>query len=182
MSANSSYDLDLNGKRMLYSPKQGTYSVWDFTEGKTVDSWSSGGLSYLSPDGRSALVFYYRATQTTVYPPPILLDMATKANVTPADSRWQDQLVSSKAADAYVTYSTDGTVITTERAGGKTDLWSASTHKYLLTVTDPSYRDDSSYAVVSPHGSEVVIFGHEIGRSGHEFRRLYIWDTGLGST
>jgi hypothetical protein len=180
LSDRTSYDLDLNGQRMLYSPKRGTYDVWDFAEGKTIDSWSSGGLSYLSPDGKTALVFYYSEKNTSVFPPPILRDLATKANVTPADTRWQDQLVSSNTADAYITYSTDGTVITTERAGGKTDLWSAETHRFLKSITDPNYREDSSYAVVSPHGGEVVIFGQEIGPSGHEFRDLYLWDTGLG--
>jgi WD40 repeat protein len=177
---NTSFYLDLNGKRMLYSPKRGTWNVWDFTEGKTVDTWSSEGYSYLSPDGKTALV-YYGSKESTIVPPPILVDLATRANVTPTDPRWQQQLVSSKTADAYVTYSTDGAVITTERAGGKTDLWSAETHKFLLTIADPNYRADSDYAVVSPHGSEVVIFGQEIGSSGHQFHRLYVWNTGLGS-
>jgi hypothetical protein len=179
LSDGTSYDLDLNGNRMLYSPKTGTYSVWDFTQGKAVDTWSSGGLSYLSPDGKTALVFYYDSKQTTIYPPPILLDLAAKAPVTPADPRWEDQLVSSTKTNAYVSYSTDGTVITTERAGGETDLWSTVTHKFLLTISDPNYRDDSSYAVVGPGGSEVVIFGQK-GTSGrYQYHRLYVWDTGL---
>ena len=180
--ANTSYYLDLNGKRMLYSPKRGTYSVWDFTENKVIGTWNAPGLSYLSPDGKTALVFYDSGNDTTGFFLPVLLDLATGAKVTPADARWQDQLVSSKTADAYVTYSTDGTVITTERAGGKTDLWSAETDKFLLTISDPNYRADSDYAVVGPHGGEVVIFAQRVGpASGHEFRQLDIWDTGLGS-
>jgi len=179
LSDDTSYDLDLNGNRMLYSPKIGTYSVWDFTQGKAVDTWSSGGLSYLSPDGKTALVFYYDSKQTTIYPPPILLDLATNAPVTPADPRWEDQLVSSTKTNAYVSYSTDGTVITTERAGGETDLWSAVTHKFLLTISDPNYRDDSDYAVVGPSGSEVVIFGQKATSGRYQYHQLDVWDTGL---
>jgi hypothetical protein len=180
LSDDTSYDLDLNGNRMLYSPKIGTYSVWDFSAGKAVDTWSSGGLSYLSPAGKTALVFYYDSKQTTIYPPPILLDLATNAPVTPADPRWDDQLVSSTTTNAYASYSTDGTVITTERTGGETDLWSTVTHKFLLTISDPNYRDDSNYAVVGPGGSEVVIFGQK-GTSGkYQYHRLYVWNTGLG--
>jgi hypothetical protein len=51
---------------------------------------------------------------------------------------------------------------------------------FLLTIPDRDYRADSDYAVVGPHGSEVVIFGQETGPSGHEFRHLDVWDTGLG--
>jgi hypothetical protein len=133
----------------------------------------------LSPDGKTALVFYYDSKQTTIYPPPILLDLATNAPVTPADPRWEDQLVSSTKTNAYVSYSTDGTVITTERAGGETDLWSAVTHKFLLTISDPNYRDDSNYAVVGPSGSEVVIFGQKATSGKYQYRQLDVWDTGL---
>ncbi len=180
--AGTSYGLDHNGKRMIYSPKRGTYSVWDLTENKVIDTWNAPGLSYLSPDGKTALVFYDTGNDTTGFFLPVLLDLATGAKVTPADSRWQDQVVSSQAAEAYVTYSTDGTVITTERPGGKTDLWSAVTDKFLMTITDPNYQVDSNYAVVGPQGGEVVIFAQRVGpASGHQFSQLDIWNTGLRS-
>ena len=180
LSLKTSFDLDYNGQRMLYSPTLGRYAVWDFAAGREVDGWSGAGRAYLSPDGKTALVFFYGANPTTLYATPLLRDLATKANVTPADPRWRDQLVSSAMADQFVTYSTDGTVITTERADGKTDLWSEETHQFLLTITDKSYREDSNYVVVGPHGGKVVIFGGKAGATGYQYRRLNIWDTGLG--
>jgi len=88
--------------------------------------------------------------------------------------------VSSTATTAYATYSTDGSVIATERAGGMTDLWSSATGKYLLTIADPTYTDDSDYAVVGPEGHVVVIFGGKAASGDHQFHQLDIWDTRLG--
>jgi hypothetical protein len=128
--------------------------------------------------GKTFLEFYYNSPNT-VSPLPVLRDVATQNFVTPADPRWQEQLVSSMMSEAYVTYSKDGTVVTTERAGGKTDLWSTETGKFLTTINDPTYSDDSDYAVVGEHGSTVVIFGGKTTPTGHEFRQLYVWNTGL---
>jgi WD40 repeat protein len=179
LSYTTSYDLDLNGMRMLYSPARDTYYVWDFTDKKLINHWKSIGISYLSPDGKTALVSYYGANAETLSPVPDLVNAGTMARITPGDSRWQQQMVSSTPTIAYVTYSTDGTVIATERAGGKTDLWSSATGKYLLTISDPTYRDDSDYTVVGPDGREVVIFGDKAAGGDHQFHQLYIWGTGL---
>ena len=180
LSYTTSYDLDLTGIRMLYSPARDTYYVWDFTEKKLISTWTTTGISYLSPDDKTALVSYYGAKPNTVNPPPDLVDVATGGRITPGDSRWQDQMVSSTPTIADATYSTDGTVLATERAGGMTDLWNSATGKYLLTIPDPTYSDDSDYAVVGPEGHEVVIFGDKAADGDHQFHRLYIWGTGLG--
>jgi WD40 repeat protein len=182
LSATTTFKLDLSGNRMLYSPAENTYVVWDLAGQKAVQTWTAQGTYFLSPDGTTALDFYYRynSDHDEVYPPPQLLDVATKKDVSPADPRWQEQLVTSEMTDAYVTYSTDGSVIATERAGGKTDLWSSVTHQFLGTISDPSYRDDSDYVVVGPGGHEVVIFGGRTSSTGHQFSRLYLWDTRIG--
>jgi len=176
----TSYFLDLHGTRMLYSPAENTYDVWDFAENKMINEWTSSGISYLSPDGTTAIVSYYGAKAQTLTPVPDLVNVDTMTKITPGDTRWQEQVVSSTPTIAYATYSTDGTVITTERAGGQTDLWSPATGKYLFTIADPSYRDDSSYSVVGPEGHEVVIFGDKAASGDHQFHQLDIWDTRLG--
>jgi dipeptidyl aminopeptidase/acylaminoacyl peptidase len=80
---------------------------------------------------------------------------------------------------SWETYSEDGSVIMTKRADGKIDLWSTATHKYLLTVTDPSYRKDGS-ALAGPGGSEVLVLATEKTVNGEdEYRQLKLWETQL---
>jgi hypothetical protein len=179
LSYNTSYGLDLTGTRMLYSPAEDTYDVWDFTENKVIDTWTSTGISHLSPDGQTALVSYYGGKAETLSPVPDLLNVVTGARMTPGDSRWENQLVSSATTTADATYSTDGSVIATERSGGQIDLWSSATGKYLLTISDPTYTDDSDYAIAGPKGHEVVIFGGKATGGSHQFHKLYVWDTRL---
>jgi len=180
LSPATPYSVDLAGTRMMYHLAGGTTYIWDFTRKKVIAKLRSNGYEVFSPDGKSVLVFYPPANGASIFPPPILWNVATQSNVTPTDPRWQQQLNSSSQTDSWVTFSTDGSVIATKRAGGKTDLWNAATHKHLLTITDPNYREDSNYAVVGPGGSEVVIFGSKTNAKSAEYRQLRLWDTPLG--
>jgi hypothetical protein len=70
-------------------------------------------------------------------------------------------------------------MLVTVRPGGNMDLWSTATAKYLLTITDPNYAEDGSYAVVGPGGSEAVIFGSKPDGKVLAFRQINLWETPL---
>src|SRR6202012_4866389 len=110
---------------------------------------------------------------------PTLWDVATQSNVTPNDPRWREQLREPWQTYSWDTYSTDGSVMMTKRAGGKIDLWSTATHKYLTTITDPTYRTDG-YELVGPGGSDVLILANERTINGEdEYRQIRLWETPL---
>jgi serine/threonine-protein kinase len=181
LNAGTVYYLDLDGNRMIYRPSSGGSYVWDFAEKKVIAKLQSNGNNVLSPDGKTALVFYNPQNNANIIPPPILWDFATQSNVTPSDPRWQQQQTSSAEAQAYTAFGTDGSVVATRRGNGEEwDLWSTVTHKYLTTVTDPDYRTDSRVAVAGPGGREVVIFGagKTVG-ANDEVHQLYLWNTNL---
>ncbi len=177
------YELDLDGGRMIYHPSSDETYVWDFTQESVVAKLKSSEYTVLSPDGKTIL-----AANPSNYPtpaggggstPPTLWDVATQSNVTPADPRWKEQLRQPWEVYSWETYSEDGSVIMTKRADGKIDLWSTATHKYLLTVTDPSYRKDGS-ALAGPGGSEVLVLATEKTVNGEdEYRQLKLWETQL---
>jgi hypothetical protein len=177
------YELDLDGGRMIYHPSSDETYVWDFTQESVVAKLKSSEYTVLSPDGKTIL-----AANPSNYPtpagggsstPPTLWDVATQSNVTPTDPRWKEQLRQPWEVYSWETYSEDGSVIMTKRADGKIDLWSTATHKYLLTVTDPSYRKDGS-ALAGPGGSEVLVLATEKTVNGEdEYRQLKLWETPL---
>jgi hypothetical protein len=176
------YELDLDGGRMIYHPSSDETYVWDFTQESVVAKLKSSEYTVLSPDGKTIL-----AANTSNYPsragggstPPTLWDVATQSNLTPTDPRWKEQLRQPWEVYSWETYSEDGSVIMTKRADGKIDLWSTATRKYLLTVTDPSYRNDGS-ALAGPGGSEVLVLATEKTVNGQdEYRQLKLWETQL---
>jgi serine/threonine protein kinase len=177
------YEFDRAGDRMIYHPTSDETYVWDFTQESVVAKLKSSEYTVLSTDGKTVL-----AANPSNYPtptgdgnsaPPTLWDVATQSNVTPNDPRWREQLQEPWQTYSWETYSTDGSVIMTKRAGGKTDLWSTVTHKYLLTITDPTYRKDG-FEMVGPGGSEVLFLATEKTVNGEdEYRQLKLWETPL---
>ena len=177
------YELDFDGGRMIYHPAANETYVWDFTQDSIVAKLKSSEYTVLSPDGKTIL-----AANPTGYPaaagagssaPPTLWDVATQSNVTPNDPRWREQLREPWQTYSWDTYSTDGSVMMTKRAGGKIDLWSTATHKYLTTITDPTYRTDG-YELVGPGGSDVLILASERTINGEdEYRQIRLWETPL---
>jgi hypothetical protein len=174
------YELDRAGNRMIYHPNADTTYVWDFGTDGVIDKLKSSAYTVLSTDGKTLL-----ATHPTDYPAagsgtPTLWDVATGANVTPADPRWNEQERTSWEAYSWDTYSTDGSVLVTRRAGGKIDLWNTATRKYLLTITDPNYREDAGYELVGPGGSEVLVPAAEKTLNAEqEFQKIDVWETPL---
>ncbi|HEY6492794.1 MAG TPA: serine/threonine-protein kinase [Trebonia sp.] len=178
------YELDRDGGRMIYHPAGYETYVWDFTQDSVVAKLRSSEYTVLSPDGKTIL-----ATNPTNYhpagavssAPPTLWDVATQSNVTPDSPLWRDQLREPWQRYSWDTYSTDGSVLMTTRAGGKTDLWDTATHKYLLTITDPTYRTDG-YTLVGPGGSEVLILAAQRTINGEdEYRQIRVWETPLSA-
>ena len=177
------YELDLDGGRLIYHPAGDETYVWDFTSEGVVARLRSSEYTVLSPDGKTIL-----AANPSNYPAPAggrstaapaLWDVATGSNVTPADPRWKQQLREPWETYSWETYSEDGSVIMTRRAGGKIDLWSTAARKYLLTITEPDYREDG-FVTAAAGGSEVVILTTEKSVSDRdEYRQLDLWETPL---
>jgi WD40 repeat protein len=168
---------------MIYHPTSDEAYVWDFTSESVIASLKTSEYTVLSPDGKTILAANPTSDSTPVgsssKAAPMLWDVATQASVTPTDPRWKQQLPQSSQAYSWDTYSTDGSVILTKRAGGKIDLWSTATHKYLLTITDPHYQKDG-HVIVGPGGSEVLILAAEKTANGHqEYRQVKLWETQL---
>jgi hypothetical protein len=177
------FELDLTGARMIYHPASNETYVWDFGKESVVAKLRSSEYTVLSPDGKTILAAnpgnYPTPTGGTSKTPPTLWDVATQSNVTPADPRWKAQLREPWEVYSWETYSEDGSVLMTKRAGGKLDLWSTVTHKYLLTITDPNYRKDG-FVTVASGGRDVVILSTEKTVSGEdEYRQLAVWATPL---
>jgi serine/threonine protein kinase len=177
------YELDRDGQRVIYHPTSDETYVWDFTQESVIAKLKSTEYTVLSTDGKTIL-----AANPTNYPspkgdgsgpPPTLWDVATQSNVTPTDPRWKAQLREPWQVYSWETYSEDGSVIMTKRAGGNLDLWSTATHKYLLTITDPGYRDDG-FALAGPGGSDVVVLTTEkTVNDEREYRQIKLWETPL---
>ena len=168
---------------MIYHPASDETYLWDFTREGVVARLRSSGYTVLSPDGKTILAAnpsnYPAPAGGTSTAAPALWDVATQSNVTPADPRWRQQLREPWETYSWETYSEDGSVIMTRRAGGKIDLWSTATRKYLLTITEPDYREDG-FATAASGGSEVVILTTEKSVSDRdEYRQLALWDTPL---
>jgi len=177
------FELDLTGSRMIYHPASDETYVWDFGTESVVAKLRSSEYTVLSPDGKTILVAnssnYPTPTGGTSKAPPTLWDVATQSNVTPSDPRWKAQLREPWETYSWETYSEDGSVLMTKRAGGKLDLWSTATHKYLLTITDPNYRTDG-FATAASGGQDVVILSTEKTVNGRdEYRQLAVWATPL---
>jgi len=177
------YELDLNGGRMIYHPTSAETYVWDFSQESVIAKLRSSEYTVLSPDGKTILVAnpsnYPTAAGGSGSAVPTLWDVATQSNITPSDPRWKEQLRQPWQTYSWNTYSTDGSVIVTQRAGGKLDLWSTATRKYLLTVTVPVNHKDG-YALVGPGGSEVLILTSEKTLNGeNEYRQISLWETPL---
>jgi serine/threonine-protein kinase len=177
------FELDRRGDRMIYHPASDETYVWDFRRKSVIAKLKTSEYTVLSPDGKTIL-----AASPTDYPAssgssgqaaPMLWDVATRSNVTPTDPRWKQQLRQSWQAYARDTYSTDGSVLATERAGGKIDLWSTVTRKHLLTITDPGYRKGGQ-VIVGPGGSEVLVLASGKTAFGQEeYRQIRVWETPL---
>jgi serine/threonine protein kinase len=178
------YELDLDGGRMIYHPSSDETYVWDFNQESVVAKLKSSEYTVLSTDGKTILEANPKGYPTPTSggsssAPPTLWDVATQSNVTPTDPRWKEQLHEPWQVYSWETYSQDGSVLMTKRAGGNIDLWSTATHKYLLTVTDPGYRNDG-FSIAGPSGSEVLVLATEKTVSGEdEYRQLKLWQTPL---
>jgi serine/threonine-protein kinase len=177
------YELDLNGGRMIYHPATNETYVWDFSRESVVAKLRSSEYTVLSPDGKTILAAnpsnYPTPTGGSGTAAPTLWDVATRSNVTPADPRWKQQLRQPWETYSWETYSEDGSVIMTKRAGGKFDLWSTATHKYLLTITEPNYRKEG-FATAAAGGGEVVILTTEKKvNDKDEYRQISLWETPL---
>jgi serine/threonine-protein kinase len=177
------FELDLTGARMIYHPASNETYVWDFGKESVVAKLRSSEYTVLSPDGKTILVAnpsnYPTPTGGTSKAPPTLWDVATQSNVTPADPRWKAQLHEPWEVYSWETYSEDGSVLMTKRAGGKLDLWSTVTHQYLLTITDPNYRKDG-FAIAAAGGRDVVILSTEkTVNDEDEYRQVAVWATPL---
>jgi serine/threonine-protein kinase len=174
------YELDRTGNRMIYHPKGNLTYVWDFGTDGVIDKLKSSAYTVLSPDGKTMLAAHPTDYPAAGHGTPTLSDVATGANVTPADPRWKEQEAVTWETYSWDTYSTDGSVIATKRAGGDIDLWNASTRKYLLTITDPNYRKDDGYDLVGPGGSEVLIpTAEKTVNDEREYRQISLWETPL---
>jgi serine/threonine-protein kinase len=177
------YELDLAGDRMIYHPTSDETYVWDFAQGSVIAKLRSSAYTVLSTDGKTILTAnpsnYPTPTGSSSKVAPTLWDVATQSNITPTDPRWKEQLRQQWDVYSWETYSEDGSVIMTKRAGGKFDLWSTVTRKYLLTITDPNYRTDG-FAIAGTGGSEVLILGTEkkVNRQ-EEYRQISVWETQL---
>ena len=147
------YELDLTGDRVIYHPVSDWTYVWDFTSENVVAKLPSPEYTVMSPDGKTIMVANPSNFPDGGTAPPVLWDVATRSNITPSDPRWKDQLREPWQVYSWETYSVDGSIIMTKRAGGKFDLWSTATHKYLLTVTEPGYRQNA-FATAAAHGGE----------------------------
>jgi hypothetical protein len=177
------YELDLGGDRMIYHPSSDETYVWDFNAGAVVAKLKSSAYTVLSTDGKTIL-----AANPSNYPtlkgdgssaPPTLWDVATQSAVTPTDPRWKEQLREPYQVYSWETYSVDGSVILTKRAGGNLDLWSTVTHKYLLTVKVPDYSEDG-FTLAGPGGSDVVVLTTQQKVNGQdEYRQIKVWQTPL---
>jgi serine/threonine protein kinase/WD40 repeat protein len=171
---------DQDGNRVIYyyvtkSAATTTYAL-DVENDKVIasidDASGITASSSLSPDGKTVLVAPAWLSGTTNRP-FALWDVDTRSNISPTDPWWRQQTESS-----YPKFSTDGSVIATTRAGGKTDLWDIPARKYLLTITDPDYRTDTGGEFVGPGGSEVVFLGSQVAANGGS-RQLRLWETPL---
>jgi len=179
---------DGNGGRIIYDnvsqPKDVTY-VLDVNKDKVIDKLNIDSYltasSYLSPNGGTAAVSpvdsAWNSPAATARPWE-LWDVITNSNISPADPRWRQQQLW-----ADPTFSTDSSIVATGRAGGKTDLWNVATGRYLLTISDPDYREDGYVEAVGPGGSEVVIAASVVGKASasttSRFRQLRLWLTPL---
>jgi hypothetical protein len=178
------YELNLTGSRMIYHPASDETYVWDFNSESVIAKLRSSEYTVLSPDGKTIL-----AANPSDYPTPAgsggtatptLWDVATRSDVTPADPRWKAQLRESWETYSWQTYSEDGSVLMTKRAGGKYDLWSTVTRKYLLTITEPDYPA-AGFATLAADGREVVILTTRKTVAGmDEYRQISLWETPLG--
>lgn len=177
------FELDLHGDRMIYHPAGDETYVWEFASESVVATLKVSAYTVLSPDGKTILAADptdYRASPgPNSATAPLLWDVATRSYVTPTDPRWKQQLRHSWKTYSWDTYSTDGSVLATERAGGRIDLWSTATRKHLLTVTDPDYREGSQ-VIVGPGGSEVLLLASEKTAYGeNEYSQIKVWETPL---
>jgi WD40 repeat protein len=162
----ASGSLNEDGSELLYRAGPGLNDLWDFAAGKVVAQVRYTGIRpSLSPN--SAAVIEYPVLPKTSNE-PVLWNVATGSNITPADPRWNQQqgLLGLRAE-----FSTDGSVIETFRTGGKIDLWDVATHKRLATITETNF--DVTGAVAGPGGSEVAILG------GDDFHQVALWETPL---
>jgi serine/threonine-protein kinase len=175
------YELDRPGDRMIYHPTNDETYVWDFPQEKVIAKLRSSAYTVLSTDGKAILATYPTgASGTSGSGTPSLWEVATQSSITPADPRWKQQLRLPWQFYSWNAFSTDGTVVATMRAGGKIDLWSTATGKYLLTITDPNYRKDE-LQTVGRAGSEAVILASEkTVNAEHEYRQVDVWETPLG--
>jgi hypothetical protein len=67
----------------------------------------------------------------------------------------------------------------TKRAGGKFDLWSTATHKYLLTITEPNYRKEGFTTAAAGGGEVVILTTEKKVNDKDEYRQISLWETPL---
>lgn len=174
---NPPFQFDLHGDRMIYHPAANETYVWDFASTSVIAKLASSEYTVLSTDGKTILATNPTNLDTGSTAAPMLWDVATQSNITPTDPRWNEQLRQVWQVYSWDTYSTDGSVLMTERAGGNFDLWDTATHKYMTTVTDPTYKEDGFPALASG-GSEVIIPHTEKTVNGErEYRQIEVWET-----
>jgi serine/threonine protein kinase len=171
--------LDNNGDRFLSEDSRTKAAqVWD-TENRRIISTLLDDQSfytpYLSPDGNTVVEVPVQGSAPDSAT-PTLWDVATQSNVTPTDSRWQQQSTSGS-------FSSDGSVFWTARSDGEVDLWNMVTHKYLSTITDPMAGKNE--LTLGPGGVEAAFLGSAVSVSGNqpvdgdtEYRQIYIWKHG----
>lgn len=150
-------------------------------------------LVTLSPELNTAPSVTLPGGADQAYRPPFELDLTGSRMIYhPASNEtymWdfgKESVVAKLRSSEYTVLSPDGKTILAANpsnyptpAGGKLDLWSTVTRKYLLTITDPNYRKDG-FATAASGGRDVVILSTEKTVNGRdEYRQLSVWATPL---
>jgi WD40 repeat protein len=162
--------LDNDGQRVAVSDKSGTTYVWDAV-GRPLATFHYTYQSAnpnlppdtpeISPDGKTVQVFPNGNAPTTLW------DVATRANITPHDTRWPRQ-------GNLGLFSTDGKVFVTPGDNeASAILWDVATHSYLFTVRYPGHVSNQLPLAISVSTGELVTLDRS--KAGQAAGRVYLW-------
>jgi Caspase domain len=169
------FALDNDGGRLIVNEQDDKSYVLNTKTGHVLATfdYSYRPLYFvpaLSPDGDTVEVFSNGSGPTT------LQDVATRTNITPPDSRWpKSDLEGIFSADGRLNgfFSTDGGFFATDGSGNAVEVWNIATRSHIVTVRDPSAKDQG-VAALGPDGSELVTYGLWNSFSATT-KQLYLW-------
>ncbi|HUN33112.1 MAG TPA: WD40 repeat domain-containing serine/threonine protein kinase [Trebonia sp.] len=163
----NSLDLDSNGQELLISAKNDETYVVDVQTGHTLASFpyryvAGGQLPVLSQDGATV---YVPGNQTA---PAQIWNVATRANITPGDSRWPSK-------DNGVVFSVDGlTAVTSPPGADYFDLWNISTRSHIARTVVPGGGNDVLESL-GPGNSELLL-GSSWNSAAKGSTDIYLYD------